>query len=79
MQDFSGLGNVLAFSQLRSVGQRTVSISCTLPTPIGLQKGRAEGEQIGIRKVALNAKKKGMSITDISELTGLSEYEISEL
>lgn len=42
---------------------------------IGLQKG----EQLGMYKVALNAKKKGMSITDISELTGLSEEEISAL
>jgi len=45
----------------------------------GRAEGRAEGEQIGMRKVALNAKKKGMSIKDISELTGLSEDEISEL
>jgi predicted transposase/invertase (TIGR01784 family) len=53
----------------------------------GRVEGRAEGEQIGIQKgekigmqkVALNAKKKGMSIKDISELTGLSEKEISEL
>jgi len=42
-------------------------------------KGRAEGEQIGLRRVALNAKKKGMSIKEISELTGLSEKEITEL
>ena len=42
---------------------------------IGLQKG----EQIGMQKVALNAKKMGMPIKDISDLTGLSEEEISAL
>jgi predicted transposase YdaD len=50
---------------------------------IGIQKGEQigiqKGEHIGMQKVALNAKKKGMSIKDISELTGLSEKEISEL
>lgn len=50
---------------------------------IGMQKGEQigmqKGEQIGMQKVALNAKKKGMSIKDISELTGLSEEEISAL
>ena len=45
----------------------------------GREEGRAEGEQIGMQKVALNAKKKGMAIKDISELTGLSEAEISKL
>jgi predicted transposase/invertase (TIGR01784 family) len=45
----------------------------------GIAKGRAEGEQLGIIKVALNARKKGMSIKDIAELTGLSEDEISKL
>jgi Fic family protein len=44
-----------------------------------LDTAKAEGEQIGLQKVALNAKKKGMSIKDISELTGLSEEEISAL
>jgi len=33
MQVSSGLGNFAVFSLLRSVGQETVSISCTLPTP----------------------------------------------
>lgn len=42
---------------------------------IGLQKG----EKIGMRKVALNAKHKGMSVKDIAELTGLSEEEIAEM
>ncbi len=50
---------------------------------IGLQKGEQiglqKGEQIAIQKVALNAKKRGMSIKDISDLTGLSEKEIMDL
>lgn len=50
---------------------------------IGLQKGEKigmqKGEQIGMQKVALNAKKMGMPIKDISDLTGLSEEEISAL
>ncbi len=45
----------------------------------GEQIGMQKGEQIGMQKVALNAKKKGMSIKDISELTGLSEEEITAL
>jgi len=57
----------------------------------GREEGLAEGEQIGIQKgeqigmqkvkieLACNAKKMGMSVKDISALTGLSEAEISVL
>lgn len=45
----------------------------------GEQIGMQKGEQIGMQKVALNAKKMGMPIKDISDLTGLSEEEISAL
>jgi len=47
------------------------------------EKGRAEGEQIGMQKakseMAKNAKKIGMPINDISNLTGLSKEEIEKL
>ncbi len=50
---------------------------------IGMQKGEQiglqKGEQIGLQKVAISAIKKGMSIKEVSELTGLSEEEISKL
>lgn len=62
---------------------------------IGMQKGRAEGEKIGMQKgkaegraegrleerieLAKKAKSMGMSIKDISALTGLSEEEIMKL
>lgn len=45
----------------------------------GRAEGRAEGEDIGMRKVAENMKKKGMSIRDIAELSGLSREEINGL
>ena len=57
----------------------------------GRAEGRAEGEQIGMQKgeqigmqkakieLALNAKKMGMPIKDISDLTGLSEEEINNI
>jgi len=49
----------------------------------GREEGRLEGVQIGIIKakqeLARNAKKMGMSIQEISNLTGLSEAEIENL
>ncbi|MDD3685229.1 MAG: Rpn family recombination-promoting nuclease/putative transposase [Bacteroidales bacterium] len=49
----------------------------------GIEKGRKEGRKEGItetmQKVAANALKKGMSIDDIIELTGLSKEEILKL
>jgi predicted transposase/invertase (TIGR01784 family) len=49
----------------------------------GRVEGRAEGEQIGMQKakieMAKNAKKIGMPINDISNLTGLSNEEIEKL
>lgn len=43
------------------------------------EKGRTEGEQIGLEKVALNMLKKGLSPLDIHELTGLDERVIDRL
>ena len=43
------------------------------------EEGRKEGEQIGMQKVAQNAKKMGISVKEISALTGLSEDEIEKL
>ena len=45
----------------------------------GRLEGRLEGEEIGMKKVAVNMKKKGMPTRDISDLTGLSEEEIDGL
>ncbi len=45
----------------------------------GKAEGIIEGELLGIRKTALNAKKMGLSISDIVKMTGLSEEEIKEL
>lgn len=49
----------------------------------GLAEGLAEGRNLGITEglalAALNMLKKGMNVTDISELTGLSENEILKL
>jgi predicted transposase/invertase (TIGR01784 family) len=50
-------------------------------------KGKAEGEQIGlekgimegIKKIAINALKKGMSLEEIIELTGLTKKQILQL
>ena len=42
-------------------------------------KGKAEGEQIGILKIAYKAKQMGMSLEDISKLTGLGINEIEKL
>jgi predicted transposase/invertase (TIGR01784 family) len=42
-------------------------------------EGLIEGEEIGLRKVATNLRKKGVPIKEISELTGLSEEEIEGL
>jgi len=45
----------------------------------GWQKGRKEGRQEGIQKVVLNMLQKKADISFISEMTGLSEGEISQL
>ena len=49
----------------------------------GREEGRAEGEEIGIRKTAIdNARKmkaKGFSFEDIADITGLSISEIDSL
>jgi len=44
-----------------------------------LRKGRAEGETIGLEKVAINAHKAGHSIEVIATFTGLTPQQISEI
>ena len=44
-----------------------------------LGQGRAEGELNGVHKVAKRLLKKGMSASDIAEVTGLTEQEILSL
>ena len=46
---------------------------------IGLEKGRAEGEHKKACSIALNLLKKGMSIEDVSDMTGLSKEQIEKL
>lgn len=50
---------------------------------IGLEKGEQigleKGEQIGVQRIVQNAKKMGMCSEDISKLTGLSKEEIEKL
>ena len=45
----------------------------------GKEEGLEEGEQKGLKKVALKMKQKGMSLSKISEITGLSKEEIKKL
>ena len=45
----------------------------------GMEKGIIEGIEKGIEKVAANALKMGKSITEIMELTGLSQEQIEKL
>jgi len=43
------------------------------------EKGRTEGIEIGVLRMAKRMKDKGYSISDIIEMTDLSEDEISQL
>jgi predicted transposase/invertase (TIGR01784 family) len=45
----------------------------------GKQEGKLEGRLEGILEIARKLKLKGLSISDISDLTGLSESEIDSL
>lgn len=45
----------------------------------GIAKGREEGRAEGRADVARNLKKKGMSVSDIADVTGLTEEEIKAL
>jgi len=49
----------------------------------GRQEGRQEGEQIGIQKekreMAKRLKSKGMPLSEVAEITGLSEEEVKKL
>jgi len=45
----------------------------------GIAEGRAEGIAKGRADVARNLKKKGMSVSDIADVTGLTEEEIRAL
>ncbi|MBR6658641.1 MAG: PD-(D/E)XK nuclease family transposase, partial [Paludibacteraceae bacterium] len=46
---------------------------------IGIEKGRAEGEVIGILKTAKKMKEEGLDVNVISRLTNLSVDEIEKL
>ena len=48
-------------------------------TEKGEKKGLKEGEKKGVKKVALKMKQDGMSLSKISEITGLSKEEIKKL
>ncbi|MDR2040892.1 MAG: Rpn family recombination-promoting nuclease/putative transposase [Tannerella sp.] len=48
-------------------------------TQIGMEKGRKEGEEQGMQKVAAACLKKGMPLEDIIELTGLTADKICRL
>jgi predicted transposase/invertase (TIGR01784 family) len=45
----------------------------------GRAEGRAEGKEIGKLEVAKNLLSKGMSVSEVSEITGLPESEIAKL
>jgi flagellar biosynthesis/type III secretory pathway protein FliH len=45
----------------------------------GMQEGKREGMQEGMRKVALKMKKRGISVDQIAEDTGLSVEEIGQI
>ena len=45
----------------------------------GRAEGRAEGEKQKQIEIAFNMKNRGMGIDVISEVTGLSEYELKKL
>jgi predicted transposase/invertase (TIGR01784 family) len=45
----------------------------------GIQEGKREGMQEGMRKVALKMKKRGISVDQIAEDTGLSVEEIGQI
>ena len=42
----------------------------------GIAEGRAEGERNALRKTAKGMKQKGLSVQDISDITGLTKDEI---
>jgi predicted transposase/invertase (TIGR01784 family) len=43
------------------------------------KEGRAEGKEIGKLEVAKNLLSKNMSVSEVSEVTGLPESEIAKL
>ena len=45
----------------------------------GIERGRGEGREETQREIALNLLKKGIEVSDISEITGISEDEIKAL
>ena len=45
----------------------------------GLERGREEGREETQREIALNLLKKGIEVSDISEITSISEDEIKAL
>jgi len=50
-----------------------------LERELGKLEGKEEGIKIGIEKIALNMKKSGMSIDEISKITGLNKKDIEKL
>ena len=45
----------------------------------GIERGRGEGREETQREIALSMLKKGIKVSDISEITGISEDEIKAL
>jgi predicted transposase/invertase (TIGR01784 family) len=42
-------------------------------------KGREEGEEIGIRKVAKSLLIRGMSVDDVAEIAGMNREQVAEM
>jgi predicted transposase YdaD len=42
-------------------------------------KGREEGEEIGVRKVAKSLLTRGMSFKEVAEITGMKRERVDEL
>ena len=74
-------------SQLRSARELATSEGRAEGRAEGLEKGRAEGRAEGLEKgraegkaeVAAAMKARGMSVSDIADITGLSAEQISKL
>ena len=62
----------------QGAGGKIMTIAEKLRTE-GIAEGKAEGKAEGRAEVALGMLNKGYSLSDISELTGLSEEEIERL
>jgi hypothetical protein len=45
----------------------------------GIEKGRAEGEAIGMEKVIISGKRNGFTIAQLQIITNLSKEKIEEI